>query len=69
MFTFHKTFVQIAEFDWLPGRQKGIFFRKNVKKIFFSENIRWMKLILCIHVYDVSLYINCVLIPVGSIDL
>ena len=21
--TFHMAFVQIAEFDWLPGRQKG----------------------------------------------
>ena len=21
--TIHKSFVQIAEFDWLPGRQKG----------------------------------------------
>ena len=24
--TFHETFVQIAEFDWLPGRQKGLIF-------------------------------------------
>ena len=23
--TFHMAFVQIAEFDWLPGQQKGIF--------------------------------------------
>ena len=30
-FTFHKTFVQIAEIDWLPGRQKGLMFEKNVK--------------------------------------
>ena len=22
---FHMAFVQIAEFDWLPGQQKGIF--------------------------------------------
>ena len=30
---FHKTFVQIAEFDWLPERQKGlIFFLKRKKK-------------------------------------
>ena len=26
----------------------------------FSETVRWMKLILCIHVYDIILYINCV---------
>ena len=30
------------------------------EKIFFSETIRWMKLILSIHVYDIILYINCV---------
>ena len=30
----------------------------NVKKI-FSETVWWIRLILCIHVYDMSLYINC----------
>ena len=29
-----------------------------LKKIYFSETVRWIKLILCIHVYDISLYIN-----------
>ena len=29
--TFHKTFVQIAEFDWLSGRQKGLIFEINIK--------------------------------------
>ena len=39
---------------------KRVNFRKNVKKN-FSETVRWIKLILCIHVYDISLYmINCV---------
>ena len=36
--------VQIAEFDWLPGLQKGVNFCKFFKK--FSETIRWMKLVL-----------------------
>ena len=34
---FHKTFVlviavQIAEFDWLPGRQKNVNFREKMSK-------------------------------------
>ena len=36
--TFHTTFVQIGEFDWLSGRQKGSIFVKCLK-IFFSETI------------------------------
>ena len=36
--TFHTTFVQIGEFDWLSGRQKGSIFIKCLK-IFFSEII------------------------------
>ena len=28
----HKTFIQIAEFNWLPGGKKGHFFGKNIKK-------------------------------------
>ena len=28
LFTFHTTFVQIGEFDWLWGRQKGSIFVK-----------------------------------------
>ena len=31
---FHISFVQIAEFDWLPGRQNGYILEKNVKKSF-----------------------------------
>ena len=50
--TFHMAFVQIAEFDWLPGQLKGLILEK------ISETIRWMKLILYIYVYDIILYIN-----------
>ena len=39
------------------GGKKGIFF----EKILFSEIIRGIELILCIHNIDFSLYINCVL--------
>ena len=38
---------------------KGVIFCINVKKI-FSETVRWIKLILCIHVNDISLCINYV---------
>ena len=55
----HMNFVQIAEFDWLPWQHKGKFSKKK-SKIFSSEAIRGMKLKLSIHVYDISLYINCV---------
>ena len=40
--TFQMTFVQIDEFDWLSGRQKGLIFVKCLK-IFFSGTIRGMK--------------------------
>ena len=36
--TFHMTFAQIGEFDWLSGRQKVSIFVK-MFKIFFSETI------------------------------
>ena len=45
---FHMTFVQIGEFDWLSGWQKGSIFLKCLK-IFFSETIWGMKLELGIH--------------------
>ena len=35
-------------------------FSKKYSKIFFSEAVRWMKLKLCIHAYDISLYGVCV---------
>ena len=31
--TFHMTFVQIGEFDWLSGRQKGSIFVKTFKNL------------------------------------
>ena len=39
---FHTTFVQIGEFDWLSGRQKGSIFVKMFEN-YFSETIRGMK--------------------------
>ena len=42
-------------------------FRNKYSKIFFSEAIRGMKLKLCINVYDISLYINCVFIAVAHV--
>ena len=60
---FYMTFVKIAEFDWLPGRQKGLIFENMIK--IFSETTRWVKLILYIHVHGISLYINYVFVPVG----
>ena len=50
---FQMTFILIAYFDWLLGPQKGQIFEK---KIFFSETVCFMKLILCIHVPGISLY-------------
>ena len=35
-------------------------FSKKYSKIFFSEAVRRMKLKLCIHAYDISLYKLCV---------
>ena len=35
---FHLSFVQIAEFDWLPGRQKRLVFEKNVKNNLLLRN-------------------------------
>ena len=49
------TFILIAYFDWLLGPQKGQIFEKSVK-IFFSETVCFMKLILCIHVSGISFY-------------
>ena len=35
-------------------------FSKKYSKIFFSEAVRRMKLKLCIHAYDISLYTVCI---------
>ena len=37
--TFHMTFVQIGEFDWLSGRQKGSIFVNRLKN-FFSDKAK-----------------------------
>ena len=36
---FHMTFVQIGEFDWFSGRQKGSIFVKMFKNLLLSNNI------------------------------
>ena len=40
-------------------------FLKNIKKSFFSETLRGMKLKLGIPAYGISLHINCVFFSVG----
>ena len=53
------TFVLILHFDWSQGPHTGQNFEKH-SKIFFSETVKGMKPILCIHVPDSGLYIICV---------
>ena len=36
--TFHMTFVQIGEFDWLSGRQKGLNFVKMFKNLLLRNH-------------------------------
>ena len=50
--TFHVTCVLILHFDWLQGPHIG--------QNFFSETVKRMKPVLCIHVPDSILYIICV---------
>ena len=57
--TFHLTFVQIGEFDWLSGRHKGLIFVKMFKNLLLRNRIG-MKPKLGIHAKDISLYISCV---------
>ena len=55
------SFVLILYFDWLLGPHKGQNFEKKNKtkkkhsKMFSSETVKWMNLVLCIHVPDTSL--------------
>ena len=37
---FHMTFVQIDEFDWLLGRQKGSIFVKMFKNLLLTKPYR-----------------------------
>ena len=53
-----------SSFDWLQGPHIGQNFEKH-SKIFFSETVKGMRTILCIHVPDSGLYRICVFIPVG----
>ena len=52
------TFVLILYFDWLQGPHIGQNFEKH-SKIFFSETVKGIKPVLCIHVPDSGLYIIC----------
>ena len=56
------TFVQIGEFDWLSGRQKGLILVKMFKNLLLRNHIgdEGMKPKLGIHAKDISLYISCV---------
>ena len=38
-YTFHTTFVEISEFDWLSGRQKGSIFVKMFKNLLLRNHI------------------------------
>ena len=51
------TFVLILYFDWLQVPHIGQNFEKH-SKIFFSETVKGIKPVLCIHVPDSGLYIN-----------
>ena len=53
------TFVQIGEFDWLSGRQKGSIFVKMFKNLLL-RNHKGMKLKLGIHAEYIRLYKSCV---------
>ena len=72
---FHVTFVLILYFDWLQGPHIGQNFEKHSK--IFSESVKGIKPVLCIHVPDSGLYIICVfyssrirtLVAMVSIDL
>ena len=57
---FHVTFVLILYFDWLQGPHIGQNFEEKKSKIFFSETVKGIKPVLCIHVLDSGLYIICV---------
>ena len=47
---FDMTFVQIAQFDWLPGQHKWFIF----EKVCFSKTISRLKAKICMHVYGIS---------------
>ena len=51
------SFVLILYFDWLKKLEKKKKKKKKHSKIFFSETVKWMNPVLCIHVPDSSLYI------------
>ena len=54
---FNMTFVKFVEFDWLLGQSKGQIYVK-YSNILFLESFWGIKLKLCIHAYDIRIYIN-----------
>ena len=55
------SYVQIIKSIRLPGQQKGYILETMLKHL-FSETIRWIKVVLFMHVYDIFRYINCVFV-------
>ena len=62
------TFVQIGEFDWLSGRQKGSIFVKIFKKSSAQKPYR-MKPKLGIHALDISLYYSLLFVQPDILDI
>ena len=57
--TFHDTFVKIAEFEWLPGRQKVLInFEKNLLLSNHEGGGGGVKLLNRINDITISLYMN-----------
>ena len=52
-------FSDNSSFDWLQGPHIGQNFEKH-SKILFSETVKKIKPVLCIHVPDIGLYKICV---------
>ena len=57
---FHVTYVQIGEFDWLLGRQKGSIFVKMFKILLLRYHKGDEAETNGIHAKDISLCISCV---------
>ena len=49
-------FILTPYFDWLLGPLKGQTFENKSLKIFSSDTVNYMRLILCINVPGISLY-------------
>ena len=63
-FLFTEMFLEYSSTSlWILSKSLNLIvakdFSKKYSKIFSSEAVRGMKLKLCMHVHDISLYINC----------